>query len=147
MEAKTESNWQQNDDQRFILLYKLLSSIQNHILADYVKREIFTNSEFEIDILGHHLQCVFPLAANIFKKAAGILEKHPSCLELLYNVLLVSPGGAMLMKILNSLLLMPAKYMNHKTDDLLGLLEPLDRLNCLLPTDVQNVDSSTSGNY
>lgn len=61
----------------------------------------------ENDLMASHLSHIFRFAIVILNKAVNILVIYPSSLELLYNVLLESAAGAMLFKILNSLLLMP----------------------------------------
>lgn len=67
-----------------------------------------------------------------------MLETHPASLELLYNVLLDSHAGAMLLKVLTSLLLLPGSYMKYILPHLIVILEPLDRLNRLMPIGVQS---------
>lgn len=119
-------------------LQNLLSSLQNHLLADYsLNPRVITEQEEDEDILIKHLRCIIPLATEIFKKVADILEKYSSVLDLLFNILLDSLAGAMLLKIFNSLLIMPANFTRSILDQLLNILEPLSKLNKYLPESVQ----------
>lgn len=100
-----------------------------------------------LDLLNSHLQCLLPIASEIFSKAANMLEKYPSSLELLYNVLLDSLAGAMLLKVLNSLLLLPGICMKNMLLHFLTVLTPLDRLNRMMPSEIQtDNDYHLSGN-
>lgn len=128
-------------------LSRLLSSLQNHLLAycslTSPKVPTFQSS---ILLLENHLLCLFPLAAKTFKKAADIVETNPAALEVLYNVMLESLAGAMLLKLLTSLLLLPITFFQSLLFRLLEMLTPLDKLNSLLPEDVQ-CERNVSGKF
>lgn len=136
IKSGSKTKWQAVLNPRIPHLQKLLSSLQNHLLAYYTlsPKEITRDK----NILDNHLRHLFPLAAEVFKKSAVILDSYFASYELLYNVLLDSLAGAMLLKVFNSLLLMPGSYMKHMLNELLNLLEPLNKLNRLLPTEIQN---------
>lgn len=126
------------ENQQIQHLSRLLSSLQNHLLA-YCS---LTNPDVpafqsSIQLLEHHLLCLFPLAAKTFKRAAEIIEDNPVTLEVLYNIMLDSLAGAMLLKLLTSLLLLPITYFQPLLFSLLDMLNPLDKLISLLPEDVQ----------
>ncbi|VEN63492.1 unnamed protein product [Callosobruchus maculatus] len=72
---------------------------------------------------------------------------HPTCLELLYNVLLESVAGAMLFKILHSLLMVRMSFMKQVHPYLLKLMDPLDRFNRLLPPELLYESDKDSSNY
>lgn len=74
----------------------------------------------------------------MFDKVVSMLNNYPSCLELLYNVLLHSLAGSMLLKVLSSLLLMCEAHLKHLLPILLTVLSSLSRLNVLLPSEVQH---------
>lgn len=75
-----------------------------------------------------------------------MIQAYPKSLELLYNIMLDSLGGAMLLKILNALLLLPITYFQPMLFSLLKMLASLDQLNSLLPEEVHNdADNSISG--
>lgn len=136
MSIKTTLKWQCPGNSKVYNLQKLLSSLQNHILAHYT---VSSKNHFnfnENDLLATHLSHMFSFAIRILKKAADILVTYPSSLELLYNVLLESVAGAMLFKILNSLLLMSMSYVKNLYDMLLELMDPLDKFTQLLPTEL-----------
>lgn len=117
-------------------LSTLLSNLQNHLLAycslSNTTLPIYTSS---ITLLEQHLLILFPLATETFKKAGDIMEKSLESTEALCNVILESLAGAMLLKILNSLLLLP-NYFQTLLFSLLEMLTPLDRLNSLFPDDL-----------
>lgn len=127
-------------------LSRLLSSLQNHLLAycSLTNPEVPT-FQSSIQLLESHLLCLFPLAAKTFKKTVEIIEANPSTLEVLYNVMLNSLAGAMLLKLLTSLLLLPITYFQPLLFNLLEMLNPLDKLISLLPEDVQS-ERNISGN-
>lgn len=138
MESKTKSKWQKIQNPRIANLQKLLSSLQNHLLAHFsvTDQSDVEKSTLDSDILNNHLKQLFTLGANIFTKAAEIVETHPSSLELLYNVLLDSVAGSMLFKILSSLLLIPSSFAKNLLNLLLEMLDPLDRFTQLLPIEI-----------
>lgn len=153
IENDSKSEWHQLIKPRIIHLQNLLSSLQCHLLADYFHNPRTTTTTtttteedddyYEDDILIKHLRCLLPLATEIFKKFANILEKHPSALDLLFNIILESVAGAMLMKIINSLLILPLSFTKSVLDQLLLILEPLSRLNKFLPESVLEEDGQT----
>lgn len=127
------------------LLRKLLSSLQNHLLADFVSQNI-QKHPLDVNILRNHLNHLFPLATKIITKAKEVVEGHMIALDLLFNALLESIAGSMLLKVLNSLLLMNSSFMKDMLPMLLVLMEALDQLNRLLPIDVLNdIDFMSSG--
>lgn len=136
MSSNFSHKWQVPVNCKINNVQRLLSSLQNHILAHY------TNSYKQIeigrqdDILTTHLSHLFSVAINILISAANILAKYPSSLELLYNILLESVTGGMLFKILNSLLLMPTSYLTKIHHLIQDLLEPLDKFTQLLPCEL-----------
>lgn len=138
METDTKTEWHQITNPRVTHLQNVLSSLQSHLLADYsLNPRVINEQEEDEDILIKHLRCLLPLATEIFKKVAGILEKHPNVLDLLFNIILDSLAGAMLMKIFNSLLIMPTNFTRSILDQLLDILEPLSKLNQYLPESIQ----------
>ncbi|KAK4883685.1 hypothetical protein RN001_007004 [Aquatica leii] len=137
VEKGSKGNWQNITSPRITHLRKLLSSLQNHILAHCLSsRSSISNIDSSIYLLNNHLRCLLPYASEIFTKAADMLEKYPTSLDLLFNVLLDSLAGAMLLKILTSLLLLPGSYLEHILPHLLTVLPALDRLNTSLPIEV-----------
>ncbi|KAG5885881.1 hypothetical protein JTB14_019144 [Gonioctena quinquepunctata] len=147
MSIKTKYKWQSPGNSKINNLQRLLSSLQNHMLAHYT---VSTKNHFkyiENDIFASHLTHLIRFAIKILNRASNILVMYPSSLELLYNVLLESVAGAMLFKILNSLLLMPSPYLKNLYPLILELIDPLDRFNQLLPTELltnNEKDSSRS---
>lgn len=134
MEEKPEGEWQNHSNPRKVHLQKLLTALQNHLLAYLIVK---TKPHSDADsILNDHLRQLFPLVHKMLNKSADILEDYPPSLELLYNVLLDSVAGSMFFKILNSLLLMPADFVKDLLPLLLDVLGTLDRFNKLLPPNV-----------
>lgn len=130
-------------------LSRLLSSLQNHLLAycSLTTSEI-PSLQSSVKLLEKHLLCLFSLAGNTFSTAASVIETYPKSLELLYNIMLDSLAGAMLLKILNALLLLPISYYQPLLFSLLKMMSSLDRLNSLLPEEVHNeADNSVSGKF
>ncbi|KAF5282986.1 hypothetical protein FQA39_LY04857 [Lamprigera yunnana] len=145
VEEGGKGHWQMINNPRIMHLRMLLTSLQNHILAHCVSsRAIQTSIDSSIYLLKNHLECLLPYASGIFKKAADMLEQYPSTLDLLFNVLLDSLAGAMLLKLLTSLLLLPASYLQPLLTDLLTVLPTLDRLNTSLPIEVLSENLSGS---
>ncbi|KAL3277276.1 hypothetical protein HHI36_012626 [Cryptolaemus montrouzieri] len=136
LSTHNESKWQNGGNARIIHLRKLLSALQNHLLAHLAvpQRKLFGSQEDAI--LKNHLSQLFPLAVGILKKSSDVVEAHPSSLELLYNVMLESVTGSMLFKVLNSLLLMPSHFVKDLLPLLVDLLDPLDSFNKLLPSGI-----------
>ncbi|XP_068081364.1 probable E3 ubiquitin-protein ligase HERC1 [Anabrus simplex] len=115
-------------------LHNLLSSLQTHLLA-YCS---MSNSDSSlvlqsITLLQNHLMILLPLACDVFSKASVIAGNFPAALNHLYDMLYQSLAGAMLSKILHSLLLLPVSCVQPLLFHLLATLGPLDRLNRLLP--------------
>ncbi|XP_017786874.1 PREDICTED: probable E3 ubiquitin-protein ligase HERC1 isoform X2 [Nicrophorus vespilloides] len=141
VKSDSKGKWSAPQNQRIIHLRKLLSTLQNHLLADSV---LCKSSNFYI--LSNHLINLFPLAAEVLMNAATLIENYTSSFDMLYNVLLDSVAGSILLKVLNSLLLLPSHYIKDMLPRLLELLDALDRFNRLLPIDVQNdIDFMASG--
>ncbi|KAF5301595.1 hypothetical protein FQR65_LT08900 [Abscondita terminalis] len=137
VEGAVTGNWQNITNPRITHLRKLLSSLQNHILAHCLStRSSHSSIDSSMYLLNNHLHCLLPYASEIFSRAADMLEKYPSSLDLLFNVLLDSLAGAMLLKILTSLLLLPGSCLKPLLSDLLKVLPALDRLNTSLPNEV-----------
>ncbi|CAG9853588.1 unnamed protein product [Phyllotreta striolata] len=144
MSITTKFKWQAPGNSKICNLQRLLSSLQNHMLAHYTNLLANQFAGSESDIFSTHVDDVFKFAAKILNRAANILIMYPSSLELLYNVLLESVTGAMLFKILNSLLLMPVSYSKDLYPALLELLDPIDRFNQLLPRELLNSEKDSS---
>ena len=146
MEEKPNNEWRNDENPRTTHLQKLLSSLQNHLLAHIIVKVKHSknNSSNAFEILNTHLNQLFPLIIKVLNKSAEILEKHPPSLELLYNVLLDSVAGSMFLKLLTSLLLMPVSFVRNLLPELLNILAPLDRFNKLLPVDIMNDLSTVS---
>ncbi|XP_057655201.1 probable E3 ubiquitin-protein ligase HERC1 isoform X1 [Diorhabda carinulata] len=144
MSITTKFKWQSPGNSKICNLQRLLSSLQNHMLAHYITSWKDTFPQSENDILAPHVSHIFQFAMKILNRAANILIMYPSSLELLYNVLLESVTGAMLFKILNSLLLMPANYIKSLYPLLLELLDSIDRFNQLLPREILNNEKDSS---
>ncbi|XP_030752542.1 probable E3 ubiquitin-protein ligase HERC1 [Sitophilus oryzae] len=138
MAIKTNYKWQKPGNSKVCHLQKLLSSLQNHMLAHYIVSNKIQVKEIsnDNDFLVNHLKSLFEFAIQVLKKGATILVVYPNSLELLYNVLLDSIAGAMLFKILNSLLLMPVAYIRIIYNPLLEVLKALDAFNQLLPSEL-----------
>ncbi|XP_076258464.1 putative E3 ubiquitin-protein ligase HERC1 isoform X2 [Rhynchophorus ferrugineus] len=137
MAIKTNYKWQSPGSTKICHIQKLLSSLQNHMLAHYIlSNKMQLKDVTETDFLVNHLQCLLTFAIHILKKASTILVIYPNSLELLYNVLQDSIAGAMLFKILNSLLLMPINYIKLIYNSLLEVLDALDDFNKLLPVEL-----------
>ncbi|CAH0559022.1 unnamed protein product [Brassicogethes aeneus] len=135
MEDKTQTKWHCPSNTETVKLQKLLSSLQNHLLAHYThSRSRISMSNMEI--LNNHLTQMFNLAVKIFCKASEIITEHPDCLDLMYNVLLDSVAGSMLFKMFSSLLLMPVAFVKNYLNLLLFILDPLDNFNKMLPPDI-----------
>lgn len=147
MSANSKCKWHNYENLKAYNLQRLLSSLQNHILAHYVTTSENIYNFADSDILGTHFSSVVSLATKILDKAANILLVYPSCLELLYNVLIESAAGAMLFKILNSLFLMPVSYLKTLYPLILELMEPLNKFNQLLPVELLTDDDKTSSEY
>lgn len=142
METDQKSEWHQNKHPRVTHLQNLLGSLQNHLLADYsLNPRQINEHQLDDDILIKHLRFLLPLAAEIFRKVASILEKHPTVLDLLFNIILESPAGAMLMKVFNSLLIMSNSFTKSILTELLNILEPLSKLNNYLPESIQEEEN------
>ncbi|KAJ8985352.1 hypothetical protein NQ317_008383 [Molorchus minor] len=133
---KNKHKWQPSAAIRTYNLQHLLSSLQNHMLAHYTVSCKSSNDLADDDLLLTHLSHLFGFAIRVLNRASYILSLHPSSLELLYTVLLESVAGAMLFKIFNSLLLVAVGYVKRLYPLVLDVLEPLDRFNQLLPTDL-----------
>lgn len=141
-----QTKWHNTQNEQVPHLRKLLSSLQNHILAHYTLAVQDTYGSLESNMLVKHLQYLIPLASQIYSKSAEILESFPETLELLYNVLMDSLAGSMMLKIVSSMLLMPGTYLKDLLPSLLDMLTPLDKLNRLLPVSIHDdYDYSTSG--
>lgn len=141
-----QTKWQSPQNQQVTHLRKLLSSLQNHILAHHTLVIQDTYTALESNTLVKHLKYLIPFASNIYAKAADILESYPASLELLYNVLMDSLAGSMMLKIISSTLLMSGTYLKDLLTSLLDMLTPLDKLNRLLPVDIHDdYDYPTSG--
>ncbi|KAK7862054.1 hypothetical protein R5R35_011478 [Gryllus longicercus] len=116
-------------------LYTLLSSLQTHLVA-YCS---MSNNEFpavnqSIELLQNHLKILLPLASDIFTSSASIASSHPGAVCHLFGVLHQSLAGAMLSKLLHSLLLLSVPSVQPLLFHLLGALTTLDKLNHLLPS-------------
>jgi hypothetical protein len=144
METKPSGEWRNNGNPKTLHLQKLLSSLQNHLLAHLVIKVKQTNNSHAYEILNTHLNQLFPLIIKVLNKSADILEEHPPSLELLYNVLLDSVAGSMFLKLLSSILLMPVNFVKKLLPDLLNILVPLDRFNTLMPPGIMNDFSTVS---
>ncbi|XP_074033510.1 probable E3 ubiquitin-protein ligase HERC1 isoform X2 [Leptinotarsa decemlineata] len=140
----TTFKWQSPGNSKINNLQRLLSSLQNHMLAHYTLSSKNGPKSIDNDGFTDHLSQVFELAIKILNRASNILIMYPSSLQLLYNVLLESVTGAMLFKILNSLLLMPAPYLKNLYPFILDLMDPLDRFNQLLPKELTNNEKDSS---
>lgn len=147
LENDTISKWDIENNPRIKHIRNLLTSLQNHLLANYSLAPKARVKEVEEDILVKHVRDLFSLAADAFSKVNSILEKYPSSLDLLFNILFDSLAGAMLLKMLTSLLLLPSSLIRHTLVHLLGVLEPLSVLNNYLPSAVQDEESNQSGMY
>lgn len=147
LENGTVSEWQTESNPRIKHIRNLLTSLQNHLLANYSLAPKARLKEVEEDILVKHVRDLFSLATEAFSKVNAILEKYPSSLDLLFNILFDSFAGAMLLKVLSSLLLLPSSLIRHTLVHLLGVLEPLSVLNNYLPSAVQDEESNQSGKY
>lgn len=132
---KSKSKWQNPWNSKVCHFQRLLSCLQNHMLAHYTLDCQNECSEYE-DFLVNHLMSLFELAIHILNKAADILVRYPNSLELLYNVLQESVAGAMLFRVINSLLLMPIRYVKSLHKPLLEVLNGLDKFNQLLPVEL-----------
>ncbi|XP_018324237.1 probable E3 ubiquitin-protein ligase HERC1 isoform X2 [Agrilus planipennis] len=147
IESGAKSNWKNANSSRISHLRKLLSSLQNHLLAHCIEKSRCicpqpettekSDDSSSFRLLINHFSYLFPLASRLFNKTANILEKHSSSLELFYNVLLDSLCGSMLLKILNSMLLMPGSFLSPILSKILDLLPSLQKLNAHLPEEVQ----------
>ncbi|XP_069694063.1 probable E3 ubiquitin-protein ligase HERC1 isoform X1 [Periplaneta americana] len=131
-------------------LHNLLSSLQTHLLA-YCSINTYDSPmlSLSITLLQNHLSILLPLTCDILRKAAHIVQNFPNCLSQLYGILHQSLAGAMLSKILHSLLLLPVSCVQSLLFHLLGILAPLDCLNRLLPESVhfeQESNSSSEAN-
>nr|CAI5839110.1 unnamed protein product [Callosobruchus analis] len=147
MSLESKSKWRHPENQNMYDLQKLLSSTQNHMLAEHTVYPKNRHPYPDNNLLANHLSDVFTFAVKVLKRAANILVMHPTCLELLYNVLLESVAGAMLFKILHSLLMVRVSFMKQVHPYLLKLMDPLDRFNRLLPPELlyeSDKDSSNS---
>lgn len=147
MSANTKCKWHNYENLKTYNLQRLLSSLQNHMLAYYVTTSENTNRVTDSDILGTHFSSVVNFATKILDKAANILFVYPICLELLYNALIDSAAGAMLFKMLNSLFLMPVSYIKNIYPLILELMEPLNKFNQLLPAELLTDDDKVSSKY
>lgn len=137
MSAKSGQKWQIPSNCKENNVQRLLSSLQNHILAHHINSIDTDKPEFgSDDLLTTHISNLFTVACDILNRGAAIVKTYPSSLELLYNVLLESVAGGMLFKILNSLLLMPKSYLRRIHDLIQTLLEPLNKFTQLLPADL-----------
>ncbi|XP_021933596.1 probable E3 ubiquitin-protein ligase HERC1 isoform X3 [Zootermopsis nevadensis] len=126
-------------------LHDLLSSLQTHILAYCsVNKHDSPLLVSSITLLQNHLSILLPLACGILRKAAHIVQNFPNCLNQLYGIILQSLAGAMLSKILHSLLLLPVACVQSLLFHLLGILMPLDCLNRLVPEEMQREEESNS---
>lgn len=143
----TVSEWKIESNQRIKHIRNLLTSLQNHLLANYALAPKARAKEIEDDILVKHLRDLFSLATETFTKVNAILEKYPSSLDLLFNIMYDSLGGAMLLKVLTSLLLLSPLLIRHTLVHFLGVLESLSVLNNYLPSAVQDEESNQSGMY
>ncbi|XP_044259648.1 probable E3 ubiquitin-protein ligase HERC1 isoform X3 [Tribolium madens] len=139
METQPIDEWKNAASPTQTHLQKLLSSLQNHLLAHVVVKN---NQTFHI--LNSHLNQLFPLIIRVLEKSAYILEQYPPSLELLYNVLLDSVSGSMFLKLLSSLLLIPSVFIKELLPQLLNVLVSLDRFNKLLPVEITNDVSTVS---
>ncbi|CAG9773088.1 unnamed protein product [Ceutorhynchus assimilis] len=123
---------------QLFFFFRLLSSLQNHMLAHYTVRPRGGEQKClsENDFLVNHLLSLFGFAIQVLNKAALTVNDYPNSLELLYNVLQDSTAGAMLFKIINSLLLMPVSHIKILYNPLLEVLDALDKFNQLLPKEL-----------
>ncbi|XP_050515460.1 probable E3 ubiquitin-protein ligase HERC1 isoform X1 [Diabrotica virgifera virgifera] len=144
MSITTKLKWQSPGNSKIYNLQRLLSSLQDHMLAHYTTSLKHKFTFQENDLFLSHVSHVFQFAIKILKRAANILIMYPSSLELLYNVLLESATGAMLFKILNSLLLIPAAYIKNMYPLLLELMDPIDKFNQLLPRELLRGEKNSS---
>ncbi|XP_050295909.1 probable E3 ubiquitin-protein ligase HERC1 isoform X2 [Anthonomus grandis grandis] len=148
MAITTRFKWQSPGNFKTIHLQRLLSALQNHMLANHIiSIQNDAKPLTEDDFLVKHLLTLFEFAIKVLKKAANILDEYPSSLELLYNVLQDSIAGSMLFKILHSLLLMPVNYVKVLYAPLLDVLDALDKFNQNLPEELlveTNKDGSRS---
>ncbi|KAK9884642.1 hypothetical protein WA026_007479 [Henosepilachna vigintioctopunctata] len=136
LSTQNETKWQNNGNPRNLHLRKLLTGLQNHLLAHLAYPLKTAHSTHDNTILKDHLVQLLPLAVSILGKSSSVVEVHPPGLELLYNVMLESVAGSMLFKILTSLLLMPSQFVKDLLPLLVNLLDPLDRFNKLLPSEI-----------
>ncbi|KAJ8965419.1 hypothetical protein NQ314_004172 [Rhamnusium bicolor] len=147
MSINTKYKWQSPGSSKIYNLQRLLSSLQNHMLAHYTVSSKNQTGFAENDMLSTHLSHLFNFAIKILNRSTNIVVMYPTSLELLYNVLLDSVAGAMLFKIINSLLLMPVPYIKNLYPLILEIMDPLDKFNQLLPTELlrgREKDSSRS---
>ncbi|XP_044756783.1 probable E3 ubiquitin-protein ligase HERC1 [Coccinella septempunctata] len=144
LSSNEESKWQNVDDARINHLRKLLSSLQNHLLAHCAIPQNDNVPAQDDTILRDHLVQLFPQAIDILKLSTAVVGDYRSSLELLYNVMLESAAGSMLFKILNSLLLMPSQFVRDILPFLVDLLDPLEDFNKLLPLDIRDNDRESS---
>lgn len=137
---ESQSEWEIPLSYRINNVQRLLSTLQNHIMAHYLS--IFKNNpvdsqQYDLDdILIIHLSHICDASVDILNRAATILENFPSSLKLLCDVLLNSVAGGMLFKMLNSLLLMPTTYLIKIYHLLQKLMEPINKVTNLLPAEL-----------
>ncbi|XP_045467504.1 probable E3 ubiquitin-protein ligase HERC1 isoform X2 [Harmonia axyridis] len=144
LSSQKEVKWQNVEDPHITDLRKLLSSFQNHLLANLAIPRDECQYGLDDTILKDHLTQLIPLAIDILTKSSAVVEAHPSSLELLYNVLLESATGSMLFKILNSLLLLPSYFVRSILTFLVDLLDPLEDFNKLLPLVIRDNEKESS---
>lgn len=147
MSTTSSEAWEPPHNSRFNLISKLISSFQNHIMADIVigHSECLLPNELYLQLFTDHINVLFSQAEQIYLKAVNILQKNSNSLDLLYNVMIESVAGSKLYKILCSLLLLPTDFVKTKIDNLITLIGPLNQLNQLLPLNWEAYSNNKSG--
>ncbi|XP_007895403.2 probable E3 ubiquitin-protein ligase HERC1 [Callorhinchus milii] len=114
---------------------QLLSAMHKHLLAHCYTNSA-TEDQLSIALLHKHLHLLLLYAADTYRRSAVLLKESfldKSVTEKLHGILFNSAAGSILCQVIYSLLLLPVNMVRPLLGNLLDLLQPLDRLNRLLP--------------
>ncbi|KAL0271708.1 UNVERIFIED_CONTAM: hypothetical protein PYX00_008714 [Menopon gallinae] len=126
----------QSFDGAFTHLNDLLSSLQTHLLS-YCINEMCSSSNdsysSRVEMLQKHVQDLLCKASRIYRAAASTVQRSKNDFNSLFGILYDSCAGAMLSKLLHSLLLISADLVQPLMFKLLELLLAIDALTRFLP--------------
>uniref|UniRef100_A0A4W3J8I3 HECT-type E3 ubiquitin transferase n=1 Tax=Callorhinchus milii TaxID=7868 RepID=A0A4W3J8I3_CALMI len=150
---KQQNNTTQTENGPPSHVRQLLSAMHKHLLAHCYTNSA-TEDQLSIALLHKHLHLLLLYAADTYRRSAVLLKESfldKSVTEKLHGILFNSAAGSILCQVIYSLLLLPVNMVRPLLGNLLDLLQPLDRLNRLLPAamllEEQELEWALHGQY